>query len=292
MDLEKIREFCVLVDYMNFGVAAEHLSMTQSTLSKHIQSLERDVGGPLFHRTTRAIELSERGSAFLSHARKLVAEYTDATDALREYDRKRNRSFKMGIHRNPQSFHIDETLIFFHKQFPESTVSMIEGDEKKLEALFVSGEVNLFTGSEQVAKVHNWNFIPAYSTDFVVMIPEDSKLATLPEISLDKLRNENFIMPPDNSSPYVILMEHFRAADITPHIIYEGDSRGSADFVLAGMGVMLQLQNIAENFLVPGLCLRSLDPPISFHYGVIYRDMLKLSAAERNMVKFLKGIGK
>lgn len=291
MDLEKIREFCTLVDYMNFGVAAEHLSMTQSTLSKHIQALERDAGGPLFHRTTRAIELSERGSAFLPHARKLAAEYAEATDALREFDRRRNRSFKMGIHRNPQSFHIDETLILFHKRFPDNTVSMIEGDEQKLESLFASGKVNLFTGAEQVAKIHNWNFIPAYSTEFVVMVPDDSKLAGLSHISLDKLRNENFLMPPSGSSPYAILMEHFRAADIAPHIIYEGDSRGSADFVLAGMGVMLQLHNIAENFLVPGLCLRTLDPAITFNYGVIYRDMSKLSPAEKNMVKFLREFG-
>lgn len=44
METRTIREFLVLADCLNFGEAAEQLSVAQSTLSKHIKALENELG--------------------------------------------------------------------------------------------------------------------------------------------------------------------------------------------------------------------------------------------------------
>lgn len=44
METRTIREFLVLADCLNFGEAAEQLSVAQSTLSKHIRALENELG--------------------------------------------------------------------------------------------------------------------------------------------------------------------------------------------------------------------------------------------------------
>ena len=55
MNTENIKEFIVLAETKNFWEASERLYMNQSTLSKHIKSLENDLGVALFTRTTRRV---------------------------------------------------------------------------------------------------------------------------------------------------------------------------------------------------------------------------------------------
>ena len=53
MELSYIREFVVLAETGNYLEAADALFIAQSSLSRHIKSIELDLGSPLFDRTTR-----------------------------------------------------------------------------------------------------------------------------------------------------------------------------------------------------------------------------------------------
>ncbi|GAA6120463.1 transcriptional regulator GcvA [Acidovorax sp. FG27] len=56
------RAFLAVARHLNFRAAAEELSLTQSAVSRQIQSLEDEVGVPLFLRHTRAVELTSAGA--------------------------------------------------------------------------------------------------------------------------------------------------------------------------------------------------------------------------------------
>ena len=71
MDLNVLREFAVLAERLNYARAALELNMAQSTLSRHMNALEREVGTDLFTHTTRTaltyagqILLEEAGALF------------------------------------------------------------------------------------------------------------------------------------------------------------------------------------------------------------------------------------
>jgi DNA-binding transcriptional LysR family regulator len=51
--------------HLNFRAAAQELALTQSAVSRQIQSLEDEIGVPLFYRSTRAVELTSAGAQFL-----------------------------------------------------------------------------------------------------------------------------------------------------------------------------------------------------------------------------------
>ena len=65
MNTDNLKEFMVLAETKNFWEASDRLYMNQSTLSKHIKSLENELGVPLFTRTTRRVELTSYGQTFL-----------------------------------------------------------------------------------------------------------------------------------------------------------------------------------------------------------------------------------
>lgn len=63
-----LRAFEAVARHLNFRAAAQELSLTQSAISRQIQSLEDEVGGLLFHRHTRAVELTQAGATLLRAA--------------------------------------------------------------------------------------------------------------------------------------------------------------------------------------------------------------------------------
>ena len=72
MTVEQLREFVILAEERNYLVVADMLNSNQATLSRHIMSLETELGYPLFVRTTKKIELTQEGCRFLAYARHSV----------------------------------------------------------------------------------------------------------------------------------------------------------------------------------------------------------------------------
>ena len=65
-DLRHLRAFSAVGNELHFGRAADALHIAQPALTKIIQQLEAEVGVPLLLRTTRRVELTAAGKAFLS----------------------------------------------------------------------------------------------------------------------------------------------------------------------------------------------------------------------------------
>ena len=61
MDLRQIDCFLAVATDLHFGKAAERIALSQSSVSEAIRSLEHEVGGPLFVRTSRRVQLTPLG---------------------------------------------------------------------------------------------------------------------------------------------------------------------------------------------------------------------------------------
>ena len=72
LDLRVVRYFVAVAEELHFGRAAARLFVSQPALSKQIQRLEEQLGGPLFVRDTRHVALTPRGESFLVDARELL----------------------------------------------------------------------------------------------------------------------------------------------------------------------------------------------------------------------------
>ena len=71
-DLRRLRAFVVLAEDLNFRRAAGRLHLSQPALTRLIKVLEDQLGCQLLARTTRRVELTVAGRAFLPEARPAV----------------------------------------------------------------------------------------------------------------------------------------------------------------------------------------------------------------------------
>lgn len=74
MEIRWLEAFIAVAEELHFGNAAIRLRMAQSPLSQIIRKLERSLEAQLFIRSTRSVELTPAGHAFLPHARAVLEE--------------------------------------------------------------------------------------------------------------------------------------------------------------------------------------------------------------------------
>lgn len=81
VDVDAMRVFVKVAELGNLTRAAEHLGVNKSVVSRRLKALEAELGGRLFHRSTRVVRPTPDGEALLPRARRLVRE-ADDIDAL------------------------------------------------------------------------------------------------------------------------------------------------------------------------------------------------------------------
>ena len=75
MKLQYMREFLDLAVSGNFTVTAARYFITQSTLSRHIQSLEQGIGCKLLHTSSHGLTLTEMGEQCVTSFSHILKEY-------------------------------------------------------------------------------------------------------------------------------------------------------------------------------------------------------------------------
>lgn len=74
LSLRALRHFSVLVQERNYSRAAQRLHITQSALSRSIQSLEDGLGLQLLDRSATGMEATQTGRMVLDYAQRILAE--------------------------------------------------------------------------------------------------------------------------------------------------------------------------------------------------------------------------
>src|ERR1043165_6064289 len=94
MEMQQVRYFLALAGTLNFTRAAEQANVGQPALTRAIQQLEAELGGPLFHRERQRTHLSELGRIMLPYLQNIF----DQTEAAREHAKSLKRLERTKLH--------------------------------------------------------------------------------------------------------------------------------------------------------------------------------------------------
>jgi len=272
MDSERCREFVVLAQTCNYLQAADQLFISQSTLSKHIKSLERELDVELFRRTTRRVQLTEQGRVFLPFARKIASAAHDATVALHYARDNERRTLDIGSIPIMVPYGITKLLHSFEREHPNTRLRITEGEADKLKELLRNQKLDLAFIRDWDGEIGNDTGDDEFATmDFAedqlaAVLPAGHPLAMRTSINLAELANEEFLLLPKNTVMDALITDACAVEGFVPEVRYRGTrAENIMDLVARGMGVSLLMRTPAAYLARSGVSIVNLENPISTH---------------------------
>ncbi|MDF3312707.1 LysR substrate-binding domain-containing protein [Rhodococcus sp. T2V] len=144
MELRHLRYFVAVAEERHFGRAAERLHVVQPTLSMQVRALEKELGGPLFVRTSRRVELTEAGTAFLVEARRALVQAEWAKTTAQRSLRGEIGSVRVGFAGVAVLIgKLGRDLEVFHGRYPEARIEVRELVPRAQGEAILAGEVDV-----------------------------------------------------------------------------------------------------------------------------------------------------
>jgi len=128
--LRAIRVFVAVAEQGSFAAAAEHLGLSRTAASKHVQDLEARLGVTLLNRTTRSVSLTQAGAAYFERAQRILDELETADSEASLQTRTPRGRLRVSV---PVSFgvrHLAPPLKDFMEAFPEVQLDIVANDRQ------------------------------------------------------------------------------------------------------------------------------------------------------------------
>lgn len=109
----------------SFAAGARELSISRAMATKHIMSLESDLGTRLFNRTTRSLSLTDVGISYLERCQHVLAEVEEMEAAVTHLQTEPRGLLRISAPYGIGSTHISRAVAEFLKIHPELSVEMI-----------------------------------------------------------------------------------------------------------------------------------------------------------------------
>lgn len=247
MDISYFREFAVLAETGSYWAAAERLFLGQSSLSKHIQALERHLGAPLFDRTSRKVQLTPFGQRMLPYARQISQLQHEYQTAAYHYLHLGLDVLRIASIPAMAQYHITDTLLSFQSEYPSVQIQTMEEDTLVIREALLRQECDLafFRDSPlylehdpdkelQLAK-H-----PFCQDPLVAVLPSHHPLAGADHLELSRLAGEKFALIRQDSMPYKLCIRACQGAGFSPRVVFSSHHiDGLLDMVAKGNCVSL-----------------------------------------------------
>ncbi|MDI3403617.1 LysR substrate-binding domain-containing protein [Streptomyces cavernicola] len=225
MDLQQMRYAVAVAEERSFTRAAERCHVVQSALSHQIKGLERELGVVLFARTSRRVEVTAAGEAFLAAARvSLDAAERAVSDAAAAAGEIRG-TLTIGVIPTVTAIDIPAALGAFHRKHPAVRIRLRGGGSDEFIAAIADGSMDVAVlGLPDTMTPKNVNTRVLARERLAAVVSADHALAARRRLRLEDLVDEAFVDFPEGTPGRAPSDLAFRAAGLHREVAFEAMS--------------------------------------------------------------------
>jgi len=227
-----LRYFLAVVDQGNFSRAAASCNVSQPTLSAGIAKLEAAVETQLFIRSNQRVQLTEAGSRFLIHARRIERDFNEALQAMGGGSPR--AVLRLGVLGSVPGALI--SAAFAASQCDPDTVEFVVGTERELLGQLGRGRIEVCLG---LVKRGGERFLeePLMEEGYSVVLRQDHALAGKRQLAAEDLSAETMIVR-RHCEALSETSRHFLERGVRPHFALRStNDERVMQMVCAGLGV-------------------------------------------------------
>ena len=288
MNTFQLECFLTVAETLNFARAAENLNITQPAVTHQIRSLEEELDVKLFHRTTRSVELTSAGLAFLNDARGMMEISIRAKKRFEDPSGREIQPFALGFQSYTQQIILPDLLRRLHGSYPNLHPRFQVAPFQHLCHMLEEESLEAFISFQEPAlrkKALRYREISQSSLCFVCA--EDHPMAGEKKADLHQAERERIVLSSPLHTPSSLAHLHRELIGArSPAELYFCETQEDVlTLVRAGYGVAL----MPAAFVPPGygLALVAVERLPHLSYGIYYKT-LKQNRILRDLIRLLQ----
>lgn len=265
MNFQELNYALSIARYQNLTKAAEELYISQPTLSKCLQKLEREMGGKLFSRSGNTYVPTYLGRRYLEYARKVLALNQDWERELKDMNACMDGELNIAFPLMRSSCMVPSIMKVFHKKYPGVRVNFMEEAHAIQEKLLLNDELDfgIFNETRPHPKL---SYETLLREEILLVMPPDHPMAgrgmkrsEMKHLWMDLrlLEKEEFILHFPDQTTGQLALELFETWGIKPQVsVRTRNTETSVRLCMEGMGLCFVPETYIKNmhFDIPPAC--------------------------------------
>lgn len=271
MRLEHLREFIVLADLLNFTKAADQLYLTQSALTRHIASLEAEMGVRLLDRTTRGVALTPMGRRSYQVFSDMLKRYDGLLGDVESYLSGLSGTIRVGMLYYCITDYCAPVLSAFAASYPNIEVKIESGQPRDVERWLRDNliDVGLQTQYPGVTD-EEFGFQEVARFPYVALVSPDSALASRITIATADLADETIVIYGQDRPITDCILAGLERTGVTPRATVDAGQVDATPMAVSRGAVALVAANLRNTY--PGLTAVNIaDETMRASLGYAYR---------------------
>ncbi|PLR87781.1 MULTISPECIES: cidABC operon transcriptional activator CidR [Bacillus] len=288
MDIKHLQYFIEVSNFNSFSRAANHLFITQPTISKMIKNLEIELGVALFDRSRKQLVLTDAGRIILEQARLIDKAFKNLEIELDNLTGLKKGHIRIGLPPIFDAQYFLKIVGIFHERYPQITFQLVEDGSKKIEEAVGN---NLLDVGVIVLPTKNdiFDHFSFMEEDLRLILHPSHPLAEREEVNLAELAKESFIL---FNKDFVLndrIVYSCNNAGFNPHVISESSQRFFIEEMVANkFGVSLLPESVCKDLNKNVKSVKVVNPSISWNLAIIWGKNQYLSFAAKEWLQFMK----
>ena len=276
MTSDQLKYFLVIEKRLNFSEAAAELNISQSSLSKHIQSLEQELGVHLFKRTTRKTSLTNAGIDFLPHAEQMLDLYNKMFVSMKDHSPKRKNQIDFSSVPGMSVYGITEMITAFNEANPQISINIIEADTLHIIQSLRDYKTDVAFSLVIDLPANEFKIFPVFRFDLALIVNKNHRFAARQSIKLSEAAGEDFLFLGVETGLYNICYDNCVKAGFEPKVTNTRQTHMQVgtliDFVSKGLGISIINEKLAEFYLNSNYRIIKLEDNLTTDLAFIVRN--------------------
>lgn len=245
MDIEKLRYFRVVAQEEHMTRAAQKINISQPALSTIISGIESELGIKLFKRTGRQIMLNNYGTVFARNIDEILNKYDSTLALLSQMKEESTNSVALAV---TGVYFSQRVINALANEFPyiQIKVNHIRADEI---LPFIQQRKSNFVLSSILYERDNIKALEIFKESMYLAVSSRHPLASRDNVSLVELKDEPFILSPQNTAYRVHTDEYFKKAGYSPKIRMEAYNDQLLLSVQQDQAIAIVSESAYQNYL-------------------------------------------
>ena len=237
----RLRAFHTVALHKSFTGAARHLLLSQQAVSFQIKSLEDEVGGPIFKRQLRSIELTDLGRVLFAHADRILNLYGEAEAELADLTGELRGRLRVSATSSLAKYVLPQAIGALRTQYPDIKVTMEVGNSDYTLGCIRDGLADVAFASDGPAQLENYRVDPLFRDEIAFIVPPAHPWAAAGHAAFEDLCAAPIILREEGSGTRALLDRAFAAQGVTLErlniVLILGSAESVKAAVEAGAGV-------------------------------------------------------